>query len=486
MKFYEQPIHTLHDLRIKKEIKTQEIVESILDRIQKVENQINAYIYLCGDEVIENAKAVDRKIAAGKEIHKLEGMPIAVKDIFSTKGIQTTCASKMLENFIPPYESTVTEKLKSVGYNLIGKTNMDEFAMGSSTENSAFGVTKNPWNTDFVPGGSSGGSAAAVAAGEALAAIGTDTGGSIRQPAGFTGIVGLKPTYGRVSRYGMVAFSSSLDQGGAMTKDVEDAALLLETISGFDQKDSTSLNIPSADFHQFLNQPVKGMKIGLIEDLDDSEWDEEVKNNFYQSLEIYKSAGVEIVPVRLPNLKHAVATYYIIAPSEASSNLGRYDGIRYGLRSTNSSDLLGLYKDSRESGFGKEVKLRILLGTFALSAGYYDAYYLKAQKIQNLLRHQLHQAFKTVDVIATPISPGPPFKIGEKVNDPLQMYLNDTFTIPANLTGIPGISIPSGFTENNLPLGLQLLANHLDEGKLIHFAHWFEQNNPLKWPNLAV
>lgn len=486
MKLYEQPIHTLHDLRLKKEITTKEIAESVLARIDEVEEQVHAYLHLIGKNVLENATEADDKLASGKELGWLEGMPVAVKDIFCTRGIKTTCASRMLENFIPPYESTVTQKLLAAGYNLTGKTNMDEFAMGSSTENSAFGVSRNPWNTDFVPGGSSGGSAVAVAAGEALAAIGTDTGGSIRQPASFTGIVGLKPTYGRVSRYGMVAFASSLDQGGPMTRDVEDAARLLEVISGHDEKDATSLKVETPRFSEFLNRSVKGMKIGVIDGLDTDQWDATIKRNFEENLALFESGGAEIVPVKLPNLEHAVATYYIIAPSEASSNLGRYDGIRYGVRAKMPKDLLSLYKESREQGFGQEVKLRILLGTFALSAGYYDAYYLKAQKIQNLIRYQFHEAFKSVDAIATPVSPVPPFRIGEKIDDPLQMYLIDAFTIPANLAGIPGISVPSGFNEAKMPLGLQLLANHLDEGKLIQAAHWFEREKKFERPTLAV
>ncbi|MBU3916807.1 Asp-tRNA(Asn)/Glu-tRNA(Gln) amidotransferase subunit GatA [bacterium] len=486
MNLYELPIHVLHERRLQGEVTTSSIAESVLSRITDTEKELKSFLYLTGDQVLINARLVDQKIKDGKEVHTLEGMPIAVKDIYSTQGIKTTCGSKFLENYIPPFESTVTQKLLDVGYNLVGKTNMDEFAMGSSTENSAFGPTKNPWDLGRIPGGSSGGSASAVAAGQALAALGTDTGGSIRQPASFTGIVGIKPTYGRVSRWGIVAYASSFDQAGPMTKDVEDAGLILQTISGYDKNDATSLKSEVPNYSDFLNKSIKGFKIGVIKDIDLSSCDPEVVDIFENNLKVLKEAGAEIVNVSIPNIPHAVATYYIIAPCEASSNLGRFDGVRYGRRTPDPKNLLDLYEKSRDEGFGKEVKMRILIGTFALSAGYYDAYYLKAQKIQNLIRSQYHAAFGLVDAIATPVAPTPAYKLGEMTDDPLQMYLGDAFTIPANLSGIPAISVPGGFTRNKLPVGFQLFANHLEEGKLLQIAHCFEQRLKLEKPKLAI
>ncbi len=486
MNLFELPIHSLHQKRLSGEHTTVEIVQSILKRLENVEEKLHSFITLSEDKLLDQAEKVDQKISQKESIQTLEGMPIAIKDIFSTKGIRTTCASRFLENYIPPFESTATEKLKEVGSLLVGKTNMDEFAMGSSTENSAFGVTRNPWDLDRVPGGSSGGSAAAVSSGQSLAALGTDTGGSIRQPASFTGIVGLKPTYGRVSRWGMVAFASSFDQAGPMTRDVEDAALLLQTIAGYDNKDATSLKVDVPDYSQYLNKPIKGTKIGIISELDLSSCDSEVRKVFQQNIEVLKDAGAEIVEISMPNISDAVATYYVIAPCEASSNLGRYDGVRYGKRAKGISGLLDMYEKSRDEGFGKEVKMRILIGTFALSAGYYDAYYLKAQKVQNLIRSQYHQAFQIVDAIATPVAPTAAYKIGEMIDDPLKMYLGDAFTIPANLAGIPGISVPGGFTDNNLPVGLHLLASHLEEGKLLKIAHCFQQNLQLSTPKMSI
>ena len=486
MNLYELPIHILHRKRLSGEHSTVEIVQSVLNRLEKVEGKLHSFITLSEENLLDRAESVDEKISRNESIHVLEGMPIAVKDIFSTKGIRTTCASRFLENYIPPFESTATEKLKTAGSLLLGKTNMDEFAMGSSTENSAFGVTRNPWNLERVPGGSSGGSASAVSSGQCLAALGTDTGGSIRQPASFTGIVGLKPTYGRVSRWGMVAFASSFDQAGPLTRDVEDAALLLQTIAGYDEKDATSLKTDVPDYAQFLDQSIKGLKIGIIKDLDLSNCDTEVVQVFQQNVEVLKDAGAEIVEISMPNISDAVATYYVIAPSEASSNLGRYDGVRYGKRAKNISGLLDMYEKSRDEGFGKEVKMRILIGTFALSAGYYDAYYLKAQKVQNLIRSQYHQAFLEVDAIASPVAPTAAYKIGEMIDDPLKMYLGDAFTIPANLAGIPGISVPGGFTDNNLPVGFQLLTSHLEEGKLLKIAHCFQQSLQIKTPTMSI
>ncbi|MBU2645772.1 Asp-tRNA(Asn)/Glu-tRNA(Gln) amidotransferase subunit GatA [bacterium] len=486
MNLFEQPIHVLHQKRLSGEITTVDIVQSILKRLAEVEAKLHSFITLSEEKFLDRAAEVDSKIQQKQSIHTLEGMPIAVKDIFSTKGIRTTCASRFLENYIPPFESTVTQKLQAAGSLMTGKTNMDEFAMGSSTENSAFGVTRNPWDLDRVPGGSSGGSASAVSSGQSLAALGTDTGGSIRQPASFTGIVGLKPTYGRVSRWGMVAFASSFDQAGPMTRDVEDAALVLQTIAGFDKKDATSLKVDVPDYASFLHQSIKGMKIGIIKELDLSSCDDPVVSIFQDNIAVLSDAGAEIVEISMPNIADAVATYYVIAPCEASSNLGRYDGVRYGRRAQDASGLLDMYERSRDEGFGNEVKMRILIGTFALSAGYYDAYYLKAQKVQNLIRSQYYQAFDQVDAIASPVAPTAAYKIGEMIDDPLKMYLGDAFTIPANLAGLPGISVPGGFTENNLPVGLQLLASHLEEGKLLKIAHCFEKRLNLTKPKMAI
>ncbi|MDX2471243.1 MAG: Asp-tRNA(Asn)/Glu-tRNA(Gln) amidotransferase subunit GatA [SAR324 cluster bacterium] len=487
MTIYLEPIHSLHKKRLNKEVSTKEIAQAVIKRIDETDDTLGVYLQRNKtEEILALADAADAKIAKGEKVTELEGMPIGMKDIFSTKGITTTCGSQYLKDYVPPYESTVSQRLLNQGYNLLGKINMDEFAMGSSNENSGFKPVKNPWNLDCVPGGSSGGSAAAVAAGLSLASIGTDTGGSIRQPASFNNIVGLKPSYGRVSRWGMIAFASSLDQAGPMTRDVEDAALMLEAIWGYDPHDATSLKSTLPNLREELNKDVKGMKIGVIKDLDLSSCDPEVISCFEANLEVFKKGGAEIVEVELPNIKHAVATYYVIAPCECSSNLGRYDGVRYGHRAEDAKNLTDLYELSRDQSLGPEVKLRILLGTFALSAGYYDAYYLKAQKIQDLIRAQFQSAFKNVDAIASPVTPVPPFKFGEKLNDPIQMYLSDAFTIPANLAGIPGISVPGGFTKSGLPMGLQLLTGMLREDKLVRVAHWFEKNNEISAPKLAI
>jgi len=486
MHLYRRPIHELHRLRLQGEITTTAIVEAVQQRIAATESRLHSFLHLSGAEVLEQAARTDRKIAGGQNVQPLEGMPLAVKDIFSTRGLPTTCGSRYLADYRAPFESTVTERLQRAGIIRIGKTNLDEFAMGSSTENSAFGYTRNPWDLDRVPGGSSGGSAAAVASGQALAAIGTDTGGSIRQPASFTGIVGLKPTYGRISRWGMVAFASSLEQAGPMTRDVEDNALLLGLIAGYDERDATSLNTGVPDYTAFLNQSIEGVKIGVIKDLDLSACDAEVVRIFEENLKALKAAGAVIVPVSIPNIPHAVATYYVIAPCEASSNLGRYDGVRYGHRAQRTGNLTELFESSREEGLGKEVKMRILIGTFALSAGYYDAYYLKAQKIQNLIRSQYRAAFREVAAIASPVAPTAAFRLGEMTDDPLKMYLGDAFTIPANLAGIPAISVPGGFTRQGLPVGFQLLANHLQEGTLLRIAHRFEREVQLTPPELPI
>jgi aspartyl-tRNA(Asn)/glutamyl-tRNA(Gln) amidotransferase subunit A len=430
---------------------------------------------LTSRDVEAGAAAADAKLARGEAVSPIEGLPIAVKDIFATAGVRTTCASRILENFTPPFDATVVARLKARGLCLAGKTNMDEFAMGSSTENSAFGPTRNPWDLTRVPGGSSGGSAAAVAAGEALAALGTDTGGSIRLPASFTSLVGLKPTYGRVSRYGMIAYASSLDQGGPLCRDVRDAALLLGMIAGHDPRDSTSADRPVPDYLAALRGDLKGRRVGLVKEFQEyGELTGEVAQAFLANLKTLQDLGAEVQEISLPSLEYAIAVYYILAPCEASSNLGRYDGIRYGVRVEEGS-LKELYTQTRERGFGAEVKRRIMLGTFALSAGYYDAYYARAMKIRAVLRQEFARAFAQVDLIASPTSPVPAFKLGERMTDPLQMYLIDAYTLPVNLAGIPAISVPGGFTGGGLPLGLQLMAPHFEEPRLLQAAHAFEQ-----------
>ncbi len=467
-------LHELHRRRMAKEIRTVEIAESVLARIEAVEPKVKAYITLTPEGVLERARAADERIEKGRPLSPIDGMPLAIKDIFTTQGVRTTCGSKILEHFVPPYDATVVARLKAAGLNLAGKANMDEFAMGSSTENSAYGPTRNPWDLSRVPGGTSGGSGAAVAAGECIAALGTDTGGSIRQPAAFTSVVGLKPTYGRVSRYGMTAFASSLDQGGPMTRDVRDAAILLNLIAGHDPRDSTCSTLPVPDFTQALKGDLKGRRIGLVKQFQEQGQPEpEVAAAFAANLKTLQDLGAEPVEVSLPSLSYAIAVYYILAPCEASSNLGRYDGVRYGLR-VQDGGLLEQYTHTREQGFGPEVKRRIMLGTFALSAGYYDAYYVRAMKIRRMLRRDFDLAFAKVDLIASPVSPVPAFKLGEKLADPLQMYLIDAYTLPANLAGIPGISVPGGFTAAGLPIGLQLMAPHFAEERLLQAAHAFE------------
>ncbi|MDO8426537.1 MAG: Asp-tRNA(Asn)/Glu-tRNA(Gln) amidotransferase subunit GatA, partial [Deltaproteobacteria bacterium] len=426
-------------------------------------------------EALICAKAADKRLAEGKNVVPLTGVPVSVKDIFCTKGIKTTCASKILGNFIPPYDSTVVRKLKDSGAVILGKTNMDEFAMGSSTENSAFFKTLNPWALDRVPGGSSGGSAASVAAGECAASIGTDTGGSIRQPASCCGVVGLKPTYGRVSRYGMIAFASSLDQGGPFTKDVRDSAIMLNAMAGHDPCDSTSVDEEVPDYASFLDKGVRGLKIGIPKEYFIEGMDKEVEAAVMGALDILKKQGAELVPVSLPHTEYAVAVYYLVATAEASSNLARYDGVKYGLRVNDTGSLIDMYKKTRDAGFGGEVKRRIMLGTYSLSAGYYEAYYKKASQVRTLVKNDFDSAFRACDVIATPTSPTPAFKLGEKIADPLTMYLSDIFTISCNLAGIPGISIPCGFTKDSLPIGLQILGKNLDEGTVLRAAYSYEQ-----------
>lgn len=485
--WHDRPLHELHELRMAKEVSTVEIAQAVLRRIEAVEPKVKAYITLTPEGVLERAREADARIAKGKLLSPIDGLPLAVKDIFSTQGIQTTCGSKILEGFVPPYDATVVARLKAAGLNLAGKANMDEFAMGSSTENSAYGPTHNPWDLTRVPGGTSGGSAAAVAAGECIAAVGTDTGGSIRQPAAFTSVVGLKPTYGRVSRYGMVAYASSFDQGGPMTRDVRDAAILLNLIAGRDPRDSTSADVPVPDFTQALRGDLKGRRIGLVKEFQQGGGaDAEVTAAFAANLKTLADLGAEAVEVSLPSLDYAIAVYYVLAPCEASSNLGRYDGVRYGLR-VEDGNLLDQYMQTRERGFGPEVKRRIMLGTFALSSGYYDAYYVRAMKMRRMLRRDFDEAFKRVDLIASPVSPVPAFKLGERLADPLQMYLIDAYTLPANLAGLPAISVPGGFTKSGLPLGLQLMAPHFAEERLLQASHAFEAATPhhIRRPTLA-
>jgi len=475
MELCQLTIHELHGMLKRGETTAQAVTESVLNRIKAVDGKVSAYITVTEEVALGQAKEADRRIKAGGTSSPLLGIPIAVKDNMCTEGVKTTCASKILANFRPPYNATVVERLKQAGYVLCGKPNMDEFAMGSSTENSGFFVTKNPWDLTRIPGGSSGGSAAAVSADECIGSLGSDTGGSIRQPAACCGIVGLKPTYGRVSRYGLVAFASSLDQIGPITKDVTDTAILMNVISGHDPRDSTSANIPAPDFTRALKKDVKGMRIGMPKEYFIEGMDREVDKAIKDAVKSLEGLGASVVEVSLPHTSYAVATYYILATSEASSNLARYDGVKYGFRAQGAKDLLDTYLQSRSQGFGAEVKRRIMLGTYALSAGYYDAYYKKGQQVRTLIKRDFDEAFKTVDVIATPTSPTAAFRIGEKSADPLQMYLSDIFTISVNLAGIPAISIPCGFTSGNLPVGLQLLGRHFDEESIIHAAYAYEQ-----------
>jgi aspartyl-tRNA(Asn)/glutamyl-tRNA(Gln) amidotransferase subunit A len=475
MELYSLTIHELHDMLRRGETSSEAVTDSVLGRIRSVDGKVRAYITVTEDVARAQAKEADRRIKAGDASSPLLGIPVAVKDNMCTEGIRTTCASKILGNFVPPYDATVVARLKQSGYVLCGKPNMDEFAMGSSTENSGFFITKNPWDLERIPGGSSGGSAAAVAAGECIGALGSDTGGSIRQPAACCGVVGLKPTYGRVSRYGLVAFASSLDQIGPITKDVTDSALLMNVVSGHDGKDSTSANIPAPDFTRALKRDVKGMKIGLPKEYFIEGMDPEVEKTIREAVKTLEGLGAKVVDVSLPHTDYAVATYYILATSEASSNLARYDGVKYGHRTASPKDLMDLYMKTRDEGFGAEVKRRIMLGTYALSAGYYEAYYKKGQQVRTLIKRDFEEAFKAVDVIATPTAPTAAFKIGEKTTDPLQMYLSDIFTISVNLAGIPGISLPCGFTSLNLPVGLQLLGRHFDEESILHAAFAYEQ-----------
>lgn len=454
------------------EFSSVELTQAFLDRI-KQHQYLNAYITVTDESALQAAKAADHRLASG-DTELLTGIPIAQKDIFCTQGVKTTCGSKMLDNFIAPYNATVVDKLNRVGAVMLGKLNMDEFAMGSSNETSFYGPVRNPWNTDSVPGGSSGGSAAAVAARLAVCATGTDTGGSIRQPAALCGITGLKPTYGRVSRYGMIAYASSLDQGGPMTRSAEDAAIMLQAMAGFDEKDSTSVDCPVPDYRSGLNNPLEGLKIGLPKEFFGEGLNSDVADVLEAAINEYRRLGAEIKEISMPNLKLAIPAYYVIAPAECSANLSRFDGVRFGYRCASPVDLTDLYTRSRGEGFGKEVKRRILMGTYALSAGYYDAYYIKAQKVRRLISEDFKNALSEVDVIMGPVTPTTAFGIGEKIGNPIEMYLSDIYTIAINLAGVPAISVPAGFADGK-PVGLQIIGNYFAEDRLLNIAHQYQR-----------
>jgi aspartyl-tRNA(Asn)/glutamyl-tRNA(Gln) amidotransferase subunit A len=447
-----------------------DLVEQFYGKIKAEDAEIHAYLTLSEARALEQAKRIDRMVGAGEALPPLAGIPIGIKDVMVTKGVRTTAGSKILENFIPPYDCTAVARLEAAGAIVLGKMNCDEFAMGSSNENSAYGPVRNPRDKSRVPGGSSGGSAAAVAAGMAVATLGSDTGGSIRQPASFCGVVGLMPTYGRVSRYGLIAFASSLDHIGPLTKTVKDAAILLRVIAGHDPLDSTSANLPVPDYEAELAKPVRGLKIGIPKEYFGEGLDAEVRAAVEVGIAKLRNAGCEIVPISMPHTAYAIPTYYVIATAEASANLARFDGVRYGYRSKNAHTLSEMYRKSRDEGFGTEVKRRIMLGTYALSSGYYDAYYLKAQRVRTLLTRDFEAAFQKVDAIVTPTAPTPAFKIGEKSDDPLSMYLADIYTVTADLAGVPGISVPCGTTKSGLPIGLQVLGKHFDESTVLRVA----------------
>lgn len=475
MSLFDHKISELHSLLQKKEISVSDLVDESFRRIGEVEDKVQAFLTLNEENARAKAKELDDKLSKEEnDFGMLFGIPIGIKDNIVTKGLRTTCASKILYNFDPIYDATVMERLNEAGTITVGKLNMDEFAMGSSTENSGFQLTRNPWDLERVPGGSSGGSAAAVAAGEVPFALGSDTGGSIRQPAAFCGVVGLKPTYGRVSRFGLVAFASSLDQIGPITRTVEDNAYLLQVIAGLDPMDSTSANVEVPNYVAALTGDIKGLKIAVPKEYLGEGVSEEVRQSVLDALKVLEKLGAAWEEVSLPHSKYALATYYLLSSSEASANLARFDGVRYGYRADNAKNLIDMYKQTRSEGFGNEVKRRIMLGTFALSAGYYDAYYKKAQKVRTLIKQDFEKVFEKYDVIVGPTTPTPAFKIGEKTHDPLTMYANDILTIPVNLAGVPGISVPCGFV-NGLPVGLQIIGKHFDESTIYRVAHAFEQ-----------
>ncbi len=475
MELYELTAHELHDLLLQRKISAEELCTSVYQRIAETEEVVKAYLTLTRDQALAQARRVDQRLRDGEKIGPLAGIPMALKDNLCTKGVRTTCASKILFNFIPPYDATVVRKLDREGAVMVGKTNLDEFAMGSSTENSGFYPTHNPWNPDCVPGGSSGGSAAAVASGEAIFALGSDTGGSIRQPAAFCGVVGMKPTYGTVSRYGLIAFASSLDQIGPFTKDVTDCALVLNAICGHDPMDSTSVVQELPDYTAFLVDDIKGFKIGLPREYFREGLDSRVREVVERAIKVLESRGAYVEETTLPHTRYALPTYYIIAPAEASSNLARYDGVRYGFRVEDAKDIIDMYSRTRSLGFGNEVKRRIMLGTYALSAGYYDAYYNKALKVRTLIKRDFERAFEKFDAILSPTAPTTAFRFGEKTDDPLTMYLSDIYTLAVNLAGLPGISQCCGFVDG-LPVGLQLIGKPLGEGTLLRIAYTFEQS----------
>ena len=483
MTLHELTIHEAHRLLAEGAISAVELTEGVLDRIGAVDNEVKAYLALTPESALHEARSADKAIARARrnddlpQLHPLTGIPLAIKDIICVRGVPTTCGSRILEGFNPPYEATVIQRLRAAQAVLLGKTNLDEFAMGSSTENSAYMTTHNPWDLARVPGGSSGGSAAAVAADECLGALGSDTGGSVRQPASLCGVVGLKPTYGRVSRYGLVAFASSLDQIGALAKDVKDAAILLQATSGYDARDSTSVNRPVPDYAAALDGDARRLRVGVPKEYFTEGNQPEVERAVRLAIEQLEALGAEIAEVSLPHTEHALPVYYLIAPAEASANLARYDGVKYGYRADDAVDLEDVYRRSRQAGFGAEVKRRIMLGTYALSAGYYDAYYLRAQQVRTLIKRDFDEAFEQVDVIVSPTSPTTAFRIGEKVDDPLQMYLSDIYTLSMNLAGICGISVPCGFDEAGLPIGLQIMGPAFGEGRVLRAAYAYEQAN---------
>lgn len=478
MKPNELTAHDIRKLLESDKISSEEVTKAVFEKIEQEDEKVGAYVTLTKDRALEQARKVDQKRRKGETLPPLAGIPIAIKDNICTQGVRTTCSSRILENFLPPYQATVVDKILAAEMVPVGKTNMDEFAMGSSTETSFCGLTRNPWNHETIPGGSSGGSAASVANNETIVSLGSDTGGSIRQPASMCGVVGLKPTYGKVSRFGLVAFASSLDQIGPLTKDVEDTALLLNVICGHDPNDSTSVNVPAVDYTSALTTGIKGMTVGIPAEYFVSGIDNEVEKAVRKAIDLLEKLGARIEKLSLPHTEYAVATYYLIATAEASSNLARYDGVKYGYRHQEEKglSLSEMYGKTRREGFGAEVKRRIMLGTYVLSAGFYDAYYLKAQRARTLIKSDFDNAFETCDCIVAPTSPTAAFQIGERIDDPLQMYLSDIFTIPANLAGIPAVSIPCGFTEEKLPIGLQIMGKPLDEKTILQVAYAYEQS----------
>lgn len=478
--------HQIKEKFLTGEVKSSEITSRLFQRIKSLDPKIQSFITLNEEEALKDAEKIDKKIERKEKLGLLAGIPVAVKDNICTKNVLTTCASKILKNFIPPYDAFAVKRLKEEDAIIVGKTNLDEFAMGSSTENSGFKVTRNPWDLDRVPGGSSGGSAAAVAADLSYMSLGSETGGSVRQPAALCGVVGIKPTYGRVSRYGLVAFGSSLDQIGTVTKDVKDAALLMQVIAGYDAQDSTSARMPVPDYAGGIDAGVKGLRVGIPKEYFAGGLNTDVATSVKEALKTYERLGAKILEISLPHTEYAVAVYYIVANAEASSNLARYDGVRYGYRTNDSGGIVDMYSRTRAEAFGSEVKRRIMLGNYALSSGYYDAYYLKASKVRTLIKTDFDNAFEKVDCVICPTSPVPAFKIGERANNPLEMYLSDIYTIPANLAGIPGISLPCGFSKEGLPIGMQILARHFEEQKLLQIAFAFERETDfhLKKPAL--